>query len=183
MLTMPELIKDSTYRKFLLTKPATPVISRDPRVMKTPPWVVYVQKEPHGRWGKKEFWKYSEAFNFLKRALKLGVHDAALHNRRIPTDPPARRVRIKGKFVLDSSGNKVQLTREVEWTWKGLLEPEESEHHWCLYCRRPTVFGYYRKHKARQPGMPIDSTIPRCCICGGSARVAIPFGHRRFRHA
>jgi len=175
MMTIHDLLEDPRYREFLTTKPRIPAISKDPTKMSTPPWVVYVQKQQLGPWGKKEFWKYSEALEFLKKAVRLKVHDAALNNRRNPTKPPSRVVRIKGKYTVDRKGNRVQVTKAV--VWKPKIPEGEIDHHWCLHCRRPTVFRYYRKHKALK--MPaIDNNVPRCCICGASARVATIQGER-----
>lgn len=172
MIPMSELIKDPFYKAFLTTPPKTPSVSRDPNKCKSPPWVVYVQKEANGPWGKKEFWKYSDAFKFFKKALKLHVADCTINNRRFGFDPPSRMVRIKGKYVKGSDGITRQATKIV--TWRPQLLPEDGEHHWCRYCRRPTVFKYFRKHKALK-GVDIDTTTPRCCICGASTRIAIDY--------
>jgi RNase P subunit RPR2 len=50
------------------------------------------------------------------------------------------------------------------------LQPEDEEHHWCKYCRRPTVFKYYTSHKRLGT---VDPWVRRCCICGASERIAI----------
>lgn len=168
MIPMSELIKDPTYRKFLETKPKTPAISRDDKRAKTPPWVVYVQVEVGGPWGKKEFWKYSEAFKFFRAWMRKGAHDATINNKRVPFDPPERLARIKGKFVLGSDGVRRQATKYIRWVPK--LEPEDPTHHWCRYCRRPVVFKYYSRHK--RIGV-VDPTVRRCCICGASERIAM----------
>ena len=173
-------MKDPVYREFLQTPPKMPPIARDPKKMSSPPWVVYVQKEPHGKWGKKEFWKYKDAFKFFSKALKMGVADAAINNKRIPFDPPHKVVRVKGRYQVGSDGVKRQITKIIEWRPK--LLAEDAEHYWCLYCRRPTEFFYYRKHRALKLES-IDTTIPRCCICGASARIAVPHGQRKFRNA
>ena len=170
MIPMSELVRDPAYRKFLQTVPRTPLISRDKTKMMTPPWVVYIQKEPHGSWGKRSFWKYSKAFKFLAKALKMGVADAALNNKRIGFEPPSKLVRVKGKYQLDSRGKKRQVTKLM--VWKPPLQAEDEDHHWCKYCRRPTVFKYYKRHRALK-NQDLDTTVPRCCICGASARIAI----------
>lgn len=174
MIQMSELVRDPVYKKYLQTKPKLPAIARSRRMMATPPWVVYVQREVAGPWGKREFWKYSEAFNFMKRALKLGVHDAAINCKRLGFDPPTRFVRIKGKYVLGSDGVKRQATKEVPW--KPRLDGSDPDHEWCMYCRRPTEFKYYRKHKRLTT---IDTTVRRCCICGASERIALLPNKRR----
>lgn len=171
---MSELIKDPTYRKFLETKPRTPKCSRDPKVNKTPPWRVYVQRETDGPWGYKDFWKYSEAFRFFRAWLKRGAHDVTINNKRIPFDPPVRLARIKGKYVVGSDGVKRQATKYVKWLPK--LLPEDAQHHWCRYCRRPTVFKFYSKHKRLGP---VDAAVRRCCICGASERIALTTDERK----
>lgn len=176
VILMSELVEDPTYWEFLQTKPELPEISRDKRMMLTAPWVVYVQREAEGKWGKREFWKYSKALKFLERALAVGVHDAALNCRRIGFDPPSRFVRIKGKFVKGSDGKRRQATKRVYW--KPRLPADEADHHWCKYCRRPTVFKYFSTHKRLGK---VDTTVPRCCICGASARIALPAHDRMYR--
>ena len=170
MIPMSELVKDPVYRKYLETKPHLPPIARSKKLMVSPPWVVYVQKETDGPWGKKEFWKYSEAFKFLRRALKAGVHDATINCKRIGFHPPTRFVRIKGKYVVGSDGVQRQATKQVIWQPK---LGDYGDHEWCMYCRRPTEFKYYRRHKRLKNLAFIDSSIRRCCICGSSERIAI----------
>lgn len=177
MIPMSELVRDPNYRRYLETKPKEPPISRDPRLQQSPPWVVFVQREAGGKWGKKEFWKYSEAFKFMAKALKAKVHDATIHNKRVAFDPPGRFVKIKGQYVTGSDGKRRQATKIVPW--KPRLADGDPDHHWCRYCRRPTVFRYYRKHKALKMSHPIDSTVTRCCICGSSSRIALMPNDRR----
>lgn len=170
VIPMSELIKDPTYKAFLQTKPKTPKISRDPKWVKTPPWVVYVQREMGGKWGKKEFWKYSDAFKFFRTWMKAGCYDATIHNKRIPFEPPSRLARIRGKFVKGSDGKMRQATKFVYWRVPSALMADQPDHNWCLYCRRPTVFKFYSKHKRLGA---VDPTVKRCCICGASERVAL----------
>lgn len=165
---MSDLIKDKTYRKFLMTQPVIPKLMKDPRYAVSPPWVVYVQREPEGPWGKKEFWKYTEAFKFFAAWLKKGAHDLAINNKRYGYEPPLRFARIRGRYVVGSDGVRRQATKEIPW--KPRLQEGDVEHHWCKYCRRPTVFKFYSRHKRLGT---VDPTVPRCCICGSSARIAL----------
>lgn len=174
MIPMSELIKDPAYREFLTTQPSVPAIAAQKRKGRSKPWVVYVQRERGGPWGKREFWKYTKAFAFFRLALKAGVHDCTINNRRVGFKPPQKWVRVKGKYVVGSDGKRRQVTKPVPWKPRAELLEGQPEHHWCKYCRRPTVFRYFRKHKALE-GVDIDSTVPRCCICGASARIAIDF--------
>ena len=165
---MSELLEDKWYRRFLETKPTLPSIARNKRLQTSPPWTVYVQREVDGKWGKKAFWKYSEAFNFARKALRLGVHDVAINCKRVASKPPYRLVRIRGRYVIGSDGKKRQATKRAKWLPN--LGNGQPDHTWCPYCRRPTVFKYYRKHPALKGLM--DTTKRRCCICGCSEALA-----------
>lgn len=176
MLTMAELLKDKTYREFLKKKPETPPATRYKSM--SPMWVVYVQPKVDGPWKRKSFYKYSDAFKFLVHALKAGIHDAALNNKRLGFRPPSRRARIKGRYIVGSDGVKRQATKYVEW--KPKLDGIEQHHEWCMYCRRPTIFKNYRRHPALAKTIPsVDPSIRRCCICGASERIAILPERRR----
>lgn len=176
---MSELVKDPTYRKFLETMPKTYPIIRDKELQKSPPWVVYVQVKPGGKWGKKEFWKYTKAFKFFRHWMKSGAHDATINNKRVPTPPPTRIVRIKGKYVLGSDGQNRQATTQVSWKLPSSLQIDQPQHNWCLYCRRPTLFKFYSSHPRLGA---VDSMVPRCCICGASSRIAIHSSDKMFRY-
>jgi hypothetical protein len=165
---MSELIKDPVYRKFLTTPPQLPAHAENKRLNDSPPWVVYVQRVSGGKWGKKEFWTYKKAFKFFRKALKLGVHDVTINNKRVGSPPPSKWVRVRGKYVVGSDGVKRQATKLV--FWKPKLEADDGEHHWCKYCRRPTTFKYYISHKRLGP---VTSDVLRCCICGASERIDI----------
>lgn len=175
---MSELIKVPTYRKFLETKPITPRVSRDPNRASSPPWRVYVQREVDGKWGYKDFWKYSQAFKFFRAWLKKGAHDATINNKRVGFDPPQQLARIKGKYVVGSDGQRRQATKYVTWKLPISLQMDQPEHHWCKYCRRPTVFKIYSKHPRLGE---VDPGLPRCCICGASARIALTPSDKMFR--
>ena len=168
VIPMSELVKDPVYKRYLQTKPELPGVARSKKLALSPPWVVYVQKEIGGPWRKKEFWKYSEAFKFMAKGLRKGWHDAALNCKRIGFEPPMRFVRIKGKYVVGSDNVRRQATKAVPW--KVRLEPGDEDHNWCKYCRRPTVFKFYTKHK--RLGY-VDPNVLRCCICGASSRIAL----------
>jgi hypothetical protein len=171
MITMSELLADTTYREYLLTIPKIPKPLRDPSLSDKAPWVIFVQKNQGGPWGKKSFWKYSEAFAFFKKCLELKVYDLAFNCRKTDFGPPTKVVRIKGRYHTNSNGKRVQVTREVKWHWA--LPESEMDHFWCRYCRRPTEFKYYSRHKNFPADFLIDRNVMRCCICGASERIAL----------
>jgi hypothetical protein len=178
VITMSELLKDQTYRTFLETKPDLPDFCRDKTKQASPPWVVYVQVHADGKWGKKEFWGYGKALKFFNAWIDRGCFDAAINNKRYPYAPPKRIARIKGKWVKDSKGNTVQATTVVHWKLPSALAVDQPQHNWCMYCRRPVVFKFLAKQ--RRLGA-VDPTVPRCTICGASARIALPAHDRMFR--
>jgi hypothetical protein len=165
---MSELVQDRHYRRYLDTKPELPEAANTKGWNSSPPWVVYVQREANGKWGKREFWKYRKALKFLYRALELGVHDAALNCKRIGFEPPIRFARIRGKYVEGSDGKMRPATKRI-W-WRPVLMEGDQEHLWCMYCRRPVIFKYFSKHKRLGE---VDQTVRRCTICGASERIAV----------
>lgn len=181
MITLPELFEDARFKEYFCKIPPTPRVAYDKSLTKQ--WVVYVQlKDPsaksgHTGWKRKEFRKYRKAFALIRQLHKEGkLHDGAISNKRATRKPPSRMVRIKGKYIIGSDGVKRQATKMV--VWKPRLEPEEPEHHWCLYCGRPTIFRYFTKHHRFTSGC--SDEVPRCVICGTSSRIAIQLSEQRF---
>lgn len=185
MITIHDLLKDPKYKEFFCQIPELPEhMTWNPE---SKPWRLYVKLKGEGHWRAKDYHTYKEAFLKLKRILPR-VNDAAITSKAKPFDPPHRVVRVKGKFqmnkqnqfVLDKQGNKKPITKLV--FWKPQMSPDEfEEHHWCPYCRRPTVFKYFLTHHALTPrklgGMGIDPSLKRCLICGSSERIVNLRGH------
>lgn len=164
MITLPELLEDPIYKKYFLTPPKLPKV---PRI--NPPWRVYVQLEQGGPWSKskRDFWKYSEAFAFLKPLLKEGrLHDGAIVCKPKSFAPPKKLVKIKGKFVTTSRGTREQATKYIYHFPP--IPADEAHHTWCGYCRRPTVFKTYTKHHAFKHADAFAPFRRRCSICGAS---------------
>lgn len=166
LITLHELLADKTYREFFTTKPTH--VPKNATWL-TPPWRVYVQRKPGGPWARKSFDTYAEAFKWLKPRLG-NFHDATINCPKVSTYGPTRRVRVKGKFVRGSDGIKRQATKVVAWKPKIPLG-EDQEHRWCLYCRRPTVFQYFRRHHSVGKIEGINRSFRRCTICGASTNL------------
>lgn len=167
MITMPELLEDKAYYDFIVTKPRTPKAASDESM--TGQWVVYFRKDNQSPWKRKAFFKYKKALKFFFQVHEAGYYDFALANRRIRFNRPKRLARIKGKYIMDSRGERVQVTKYVPW--KPKLSGDEQEHLWCGYCRRPTIFKYFTKHHALK--LPeVDSGVTRCSVCGASSRIS-----------
>lgn len=166
MLTIHDLLGDERYKKYLCQVPPNPPNSS------STPWRLAIQKDAHGPWMSKDYETYREAFLKLKKHLAR-INDAAIISKSIPFDPPNKVVRIRGKY-LERGGKKIPITRSVPWS--PMIPPGEDEiHHWCPYCRRPTVFRQFIVHpiltRKKLGGIPIDPEVDRCTICGASSRL------------
>lgn len=167
MITMPELLEDRAYYNYIMTKPHTPEVAGGKHMVGQ--WAVYFRKDNQSPWKRKSFYKYKKALKFFFQVHEAGYYDFALANRRLSFKPPKRVVRIKGKYMTNSKGEKVQVTKLVKW--KPKLSGDEQEHLWCGYCRRPTLFKYFSKHHALK--VPeVDSGVTRCAVCGASSRIS-----------
>lgn len=133
-LTFRELLQDPIFKAWMKK---VPTLRANPA--KGEPWRVYGKTD--GYWGKKEFFHYPQAFNWVARHLSR-LEDCAIHCKRQPFRPPV---------VKDSHG--------LKHNW-----PMPPKHRWCGLCRRPTVFGYFNKHHAL-PGV-LAPYERRCSICG-----------------
>lgn len=160
MISIHELLEDKTYKEFFLNQPRMPRVYRD-QGMK--PWRLYVQLDQDGKWLKKDAPTYFEAFKLFKK-YRPDAHDATIMSRSIAFPPPHRHVRIKGKFQVNSRGQKSQVTKLI--VWRPRLDGSEIPHRWCCYCRRPTIFRWFSKHHAFGKDMPFDPSALRCTICG-----------------
>lgn len=169
MLTIHDLLEDSRYKEFFCKVPKLPDHLTESRL----PWRLYVQYKGDHRWRTKDFPTYQAAFKALKKLLPR-AHDAAINCKAFPHQPPLREVRIKGKYFTGADGKKQQVTKLVKWKAR-IPDGEYEEHHWCPYCRRPTVFQHFTRHHAlsnkKTAGIPIDPTLRRCSICGTSERL------------
>lgn len=174
MITLPELLEDAKYRAFFITPPK--MLKPLPGQL---PWRVLVQRKAGGPWAKKEIDTYAAAFRIIKSNLRAGtLHDGAIQSRSIPFGPPQRIAKVtrggkpvyhtrNGKYILDAGGERIQKTVVV--LWKPKLEASDESHDWCTYCRRPTVFRWFKSHHAlRASGLQelVDPTTRRCSICG-----------------
>lgn len=159
MMTFTEQLETwPQIKELLTTKPPAP---RAPST--APEWRVYAQPEPEGGWAKKDFDTYVGAFKFWKERRR-DWHDGSISSRRRTFDPPGRVVKLakhgQPVMVRLPNGKSRQKTRLVP------IKPPAG-HSWCLYCRRFTVFRYFRKHhNPAFDGLAIDPTVKRCAVCG-----------------
>lgn len=129
----------------------------------SPAWIVYGRRDESKNWGRKEFDRYQDAFHYVKPRLST-YHDISITCKRKTFNPPGRTVKVtrggKPVMVTGPSGTH-QQTKIVP------IKPPPA-HLWCLYCRRFTIFTWFRTHHAFRgdKAYMLDPTIRRCCICG-----------------
>jgi hypothetical protein len=125
------------------------------------PWRVYGQREGRGRWAKRDFETYVEAFRFLKPRLKT-YHDISITSKARPFDPPGRLVKLRrnGQPLMVKTNNGMQRATKLV-----PIKPPPG-HLWCMYCRRFTVFIWFTTHHAFKRPQPYDLSSRRCCVCG-----------------
>lgn len=129
-LTIHELLKNDLYKAWLKKIPKVNAGHSDP-------WTVFVLSD--GRWSKRTFPRYTQAYNFMVRNLKE-YDDIVIHSNRVSFKPPV--VKYKGK--------------KQYW-------PSPRGFRWCPYCRRPTRFAYFRKHRNHKM---VEPYVKRCSVCG-----------------
>lgn len=164
-------------KEMLTTKPAEPVrhvnVAKPnrkpvwvavPLTHTTPPWRVYARRTDSSNWARKDFPTYKGAFDFFKLKRKVW-HDVSITSKRQAFLPPGRTVRLKRAgqplMVKGGDGKLVQATRIVP------VKPPPG-HLWCMYCRRFTVFTWFRTHHAHrgEQALLMDPSARRCCVCG-----------------
>lgn len=166
MITLAELLKDPDYKEFFCSIPTLPDhITPDKK-----PWRLMVLLKGEHHWRMKRFGTYREAFKALKKVLPRAA-DATINCPGFDFQPPTKIVRLKGRYRITKRGKKVQLTRTITWKPKMPIG-EYDEHHWCPYCRRPSVFRRFDAHPAlpsrKIAGLGVDPALLRCSICGAS---------------
>lgn len=166
MITIAELLKDPAYKAFFCTVPELPAhFTPDKK-----PWRLMVLRKGEHHWRMKRFGTYREAFAALKKLLPK-VADATINCPGLDFQPPTKVVFLKGKYRITGRGKKIQLTRTTVWKPK-MPMGEYDDHHWCPYCRRPSVFRRFATHPAlpsrKLGGVGVDPTLLRCTICGAS---------------
>lgn len=150
-VTLRELIKDPIYREWLKKPPALTVVGN------SPPWRVFTKEEVEGNnWETEDFDDYSLAYRFVAKNIKE-LYDAVINSKRQAYRPPVVRKVINGI-------PKRRLHLPTPETDAYVLK-EQHKHVWCPYCRRPTLFLWYKKHHAMN-GAVLSPHDRRCHVCG-----------------
>lgn len=174
MITLNELLDDKRFRAFFSTAPkmTKPLPGQKP-------WRVLIQKKQGGPWAKKEVETYADGFRIIRQNIRAGaLYDGTIQSRGIAFGPPIRVAKVtkgghpvwhtrNGKAILGPDGQRIQKTVAVEW--KPKLDPADETHTWCTFCRRPTVFRWFRSHHAlRAANLQelVDPSDRRCTLCG-----------------
>lgn len=147
------LLKDPIYRKWFAKVPYLPKSARGGQ-----PWYLYLQRGQDGRWSRAGLTTYAAAYKWVVNHHGE-VHDFAIVSKRKSYLPPIYRPKV------EINGKMEPARKKVYWT------NYPSNHNWCPYCRRPTIFREFTKHHAINPvhkSMGLFSMGPqiRCTICG-----------------
>lgn len=141
MPTLRKQLKDPIFRAWM---------AKQPRKDTNPPhdnWRVYVQREKGGRWARKDFHTYKEAYRFVLQNINK-FHDMALSSKLYAFRPP---------IVRNKTTNK-----------KAFHYPEAPGSKWCPFCRRMTKFKWFSRHhnvKSCYCGQ-----FKQCEICGANVK-------------
>lgn len=165
LITIRELLRDPQFKKYFTTVPKLP----DHYTPDALPWRLLIQKHGETNWRAKRFGTYKEAFDAFKLILPK-AQDAAINCPGLNFMPPIRTVRLKGKFEK-VNGQMVPIMRTI--VWKAPIEADMLPHHWCGYCRRPTVFGDKAIGVRVLNGyrLPTTQIHYRCLLCGAPAHL------------
>jgi len=161
MITIHELREDDRFEKYFTTVPEIPehYYAEGHR-----PWRLLVLVKGEQKWRSQRVEYYDEALERLDKIMPK-IANAAINNPGLNFMPPIRHFKVKNS--LDKRGKPVIASR----VWTPNLTADMDQHHWCGYCRRPTVFGY----KALRPRMlngyrlGASEIAHRCLLCGSSA--------------
>lgn len=163
LITIKELLRDKQYREYFLKPPTLPEHYTPDKL----PWKLLILKKGETKWRSKRFGTYKEAFDALKTLLPT-IENAAINCPALGFMPPMQTFRVRGK--IDPKTKKPKLVTKV---WKPRLTSDMGDHHWCPYCRRPSIFRYATLARASSGGriIPPGEPVLRCIICGASERV------------
>lgn len=164
-ITIRELLRDPQFKAYFIKVPKLP----DHYTPEAEPWRLLVVKQGEHKWRSKRFGTYQDAFAGFKKMLPV-ISDAAINCPGLNFMPPTRTVKLKGRFEVVKGIQKPVLRTLV---WAPRLEADMPRHHWCGYCRRPTVF----VNKGMPSRMLNGFTLPatrvayRCNVCGSSDEI------------
>lgn len=170
MVRMQDLVEHEDFWNWMHKEPKQPQVNGTNSLGLG--WVVMVQREENGPWGRVRVETYDEGLSKLERWLDREIWDVALLNLRREYPPPllGYQTKKRKKAVRNSRGELLYHTWEridvpVRWRW-----PTPHGERWCPHCRRPTKFRVFRRHPAINcdPMMKrIDLVAePRCSVCG-----------------
>lgn len=148
-ITLRELLKDPLYRQWFGKVPKLKFGGHER------PWRVYAQDEPGGKWTRTYFPSYGKAYAFVRENLRES-HDMALSCGPQGYRPPVVKVKGKRQYYVPDVVARVNLDAAVD----------VHKHIWCPFCRRWTLFLWYKKHHAMPKHWGTLSPDRRCKICG-----------------
>ena len=148
-----DLLSFGSYRQYFRTNPPMPdnLINN--------PWQVWGHKADNSGWSSWCVRTYRDAYTIVKEWYnQTHIYDDLCI--------VSRTVLFKEPWTQEKHLQSGKIISEYP-TFKGLWDRNEYE--WCMRCRRPTIFEYWRKptHRALRlaPILTIDEPY-RCYYCG-----------------
>lgn len=166
LITIRELLRDPQYRAYFVKVPKLPE-HYTPDAL---PWRLLVLKHGEHVWRGKRFGTYEEAFAGFKKMLP-NIENAAINCPGLNFVPPMRTVKVKGRFHTEGKLKGTPIIKTLVWTPR--LEPDHDAHHWCAYCRRPSIFVDKGMGARMLNGqrLPASRVALRCMICGTNSEL------------
>lgn len=164
LITIHELLEDERYRKYFETVPVLPGHYHNGGHR---PWRLMVSVKGENKWRSKHLETYEEALEQITRIMPK-ITNGAINSPGLNFMPPIRHARVKNR--LDPKTKKPIIVSRV---WTPQLEADMPQHHWCGYCRRPTIFGHKALRARMLNGYRLDasSVAFRCMLCGSNAEL------------
>ncbi|AVR56964.1 hypothetical protein PBI_TRISCUIT_92 [Microbacterium phage Triscuit] len=164
LISIHELLDDERYRKYFETAPELPEHYYNGG---HEPWRLMVLIKGKPRWASKRYASYDEAAERLIELLPK-ITNGTVNNPALNFMPPIRHARVKNR--IDPKTKKPLIISRV---WVPQLSGEMPQHHWCGYCRRPTIFAH-KAMPAKDLGdfrLPASQIAYRCTLCGANAEL------------
>lgn len=162
-ITLRELLKDPIYKQWFLK---VPTLGQSSAI--TPNWRIFAREEPEGRWASVEFENYRQGLVWVRDNLR-DYHDIVINSKREAFKPPVvvhKKTPIFDKKTKKKIGVKKHRRYHIPFPAQDAdVIEDQHKHVWCPYCRRPTLFLWYRKHPAMK-GVTLSPHERRCNVCG-----------------
>lgn len=162
LMSIHELLEDEKYAKFFETNPILPDHYYNDGQR---PWRLMVLIKDETKWRSKRYETYDEALEQIQKIMPR-IANGAINSPGLNFMPPIRHAKVKNR-VHPKTRRPLIISR----VWMPLIDGDTPPHHWCGYCRRPTIFGHKAMRARMMNGFQSDvsEVAYRCLLCGSRA--------------